>query len=180
MNGELPELWQRVRDGEVEAWEAVVDQFATLVYSVARRNGLNPADAEDCCQQTWMALYASRFRIRDGAKLPGWLAGTAYRRAMRILRKQASRKRTEEQIPDSEPPLLPDQQLVLIRRRRILQQAMGELDERCRALLTALFLVEDEISYRELSKNLKIPFNSLGPIRKRCLEKLRAILKKDE
>lgn len=177
MNGDLSELWGQVQQGEIDAWERLVERFVALVYSVARRNGLEASDAEDCCQQTWMALYVSRHRISDGEKLPGWLAATAYRRAMRILRKQASMRRSEERAPDAAPPLTPEDQLLILQRRLILKGALDELDERCRKLLTALFLTEDEISYRELSQRLKIPFNSLGPTRRRCLSKLKAILR---
>ena len=177
MPSDLNDIWTRVLNGDSGAWEELVDLFATLVYSTARRYGLDDHDAEDCAQQTWMALYASRHKLRDWEKLPGWLAGTAYRRAMRILRKQASNRRVEGKAPPTEMPLSPDEHLMLLQRRALLDRALAQLDERCRELLTALFFAPEEQSYRDIAQRFHIPINSIGPVRQRCLARLREILK---
>lgn len=176
MPSDLNDIWARVLNDDRKAWEELVDLYAVLVYSVARRYGLDDHDAEDCAQQTWMALYASRHRLRDGQKLPGWLSGTAYRRAMRILRKRASTRRVEGKTPPSDPPLPPDQHLILLQRRALLDRALARLEPRCRELLTALFFAPVEHSYRDIARRLNIPLNSIGPVRQRCLARLREVL----
>ncbi len=177
MPTELRDIWLRVLAGDHAAWEELVDLYATLVYSVARRYGLDDHDAEDCAQQTWVALYVSRHRIHDWQKLPGWLSGTAYRRAMRILRKQASTQRVESKAPHTPHPLPPDQQVILLQRRALLDKALAQMDAGCRDLLTALFFSPGEQSYGEIARRFNIPTNSIGPMRQRCLSKLRKILK---
>ena len=177
MSSELSDIWARVLGGDHAAWEELVDLYATLVYSVARRSGLDDHDAEDCAQQTWVALYISRHRIHDWQKLPGWLSGTAYRRAMRILRKRASTQRVESKAPPAPTPLSPDQQVILLQRRALLERALARLDVGCRDLLTALFFAPGEKSYGEIARSFNIPINSIGPMRQRCLARLRKILK---
>lgn len=71
---------------------------------------------------------------------------------------------------------LPDEELLRLERLDILQHAMEQLDERCRRLLIALFLSPDTMSYNEIAKSLKISPNAMGPLRSRCLKRLRKIL----
>ena len=107
---------------------------------------LDQVDAEDCTQQTWMALYSSRDRIKDADKLPNWLASTAYRRAMRIHRNRYTREKAAQNNPVSESPITPDEHLSLIERRKILAQALERLDEpiayNIREGITALFTTD--------------------------------------
>jgi DNA-directed RNA polymerase specialized sigma24 family protein len=56
-------------------------------------------------------------------------------------------------------------------------EAISGLKEKCRQLLTALYL-EGETSYQAISSRLKIPVGSIGPTRARCIESLRALLAK--
>ncbi|UCC43376.1 MAG: sigma-70 family RNA polymerase sigma factor [Candidatus Zixiibacteriota bacterium] len=156
-----------------------MSEYSTLVYSVARRH-LSDSDAEDCAQQTWLALYKSRHRIKDAARIPTWLASTSYRRAMRILRKKYSVRRAEQNVPDRAGPLTPDEHYTYLRRQATLKRAVESLDKRCRTLLTELFFSQEETRYKELAKKLRIPRNSLGPTRQRCLKKLKKILEEYE
>ncbi len=176
MSTPLSDIWQRVLDGDDQGWNELVAQYANLVYSVARRNGLDKLDAADCVQQTWMALYKSRRSIRDADNLPGWLTGTAYRRAMRIVNKRAASKRTEQKTPVPDPPLTPEEHLALLQRRVALRQAIARLDDDCATLLEAMFLGPEGRSYRDIARKLALSFNSLGPRRQRCLAKLKKIL----
>jgi RNA polymerase sigma factor (sigma-70 family) len=51
--------------------------------------------------------------------------------------------------------------------------AVGLMDERCRQLLSWLYLEADPLSYTEISERAGIPIGSIGPTRARCLEKLK-------
>jgi RNA polymerase sigma factor (sigma-70 family) len=124
-----------------------------------------------------MALYTSRHIIKDADKLPNWLASTAFRRAMRIHRNRYTREKIAENSIVGDSPVTPDEHLTLIERRKILEEALEKLDERCRILLHTLFFALEDESYDKLAKKLRIPLNSLGPTRKRCLGKLKILLK---
>jgi DNA-directed RNA polymerase specialized sigma24 family protein len=57
-----------------------------------------------------------------------------------------------------------------------LHHGLSLLDERCRELLTELYLRAEPADYAEVAKRLKMAVGSIGPTRARCLEKLRALL----
>lgn len=56
------------------------------------------------------------------------------------------------------------------------RDALALLDERCRALVTALFLEETAPSYHEIADRLSMRIGSIGPTRARCFKKLEALL----
>jgi RNA polymerase sigma factor (sigma-70 family) len=57
-------------------------------------------------------------------------------------------------------------------RRLLLRAALARLGEQCRELLT-LMAADPPLSYQEIAEILDRPIGSLGPTRKRCLERLR-------
>ncbi|MBV7337275.1 sigma-70 family RNA polymerase sigma factor, partial [Chloroflexi bacterium TSY] len=60
--------------------------------------------------------------------------------------------------------------------QRAIYEGFAKIDERCRLLLTLIFLDPEEPSYDEISARLMIPKGSIGPTRNRCLQKLRTAL----
>lgn len=169
-------IWQQVVEGDPKAWRLIVKQYAALVQTVAVRTGLSRDEAEDCAQQTWMALHRSRTIIEDPAKLPGWLVRVASRKASRMLRQKV---RESVVIAEAESPketTLPDEELLRLERYGQLITALAQLDDRCRKLLQAVFLSPEDMSYKDIAEELGIPVNSMGPTRKRCLNKLKKIL----
>ena len=76
----------RARNGEQQAWDALVERYAPLIWSICRRHRLEAADAQDAAQNVWLKLVDQLDKIRDPAALPGWLATTTRRECGRILR----------------------------------------------------------------------------------------------
>lgn len=172
------ELWNEILTDSPVAWRQLVDRYQALVYAVATRWGLSLADAADCFQQTWVALYENRRRIQDPTRLSAWLVTTAKREAIR-LRTRSQRDTGED--TESEPAdqsLLPDEELIKLEEQALLEIALAELDPRCRKLVELFFFAPEEQSYEEIAASLGIALNSLGPIRRRCLERTREILQK--
>src|SRR5262249_53284306 len=79
-------LVTRARAGDQRAWDALVDRYAALVWSICRRNQLSRADAEDVGQNVWLHLVEQLDNLRDPAALAGWLATTTQRECSRALR----------------------------------------------------------------------------------------------
>ena len=167
--------------GDASAWQQLVDGYSGLVYTVALRTGLSTPDAEDCAQQTWLALYRFRRKIRDPEALPAWLIKTTRRRAVHMYRKYASQAATAGLDSDSKVEIdsaaLPDEIMAELEGQAVLEAAVAQLDGRCKKLVTWLFLSPLQISYNNISLRLGVKPNSLGPLRSRCLKKLRKILK---
>ena len=178
MNSQIVKLWDKVRKDDQDAWVRLVNLYAGLVNTVARRVGLSTFDAEDCAQHTWMALYRNRRVIRDPLRLPAWLILTTKRYAIRMLNRQHRQSSLSQHLDPETVEAPPDKELLRLERQDILQHAIEQLDERCRRLLLALFLSSENLSYREIAQALKISPNAMGPLRSKCLKRLRRILDK--
>ena len=81
----VSELVARAKDGDKQAWDALVERYAPLIWSICRRHRLSRADADDVAQSVWVRLVDQLDRVRDPAALPGWLATTARRECLRVL-----------------------------------------------------------------------------------------------
>ena len=66
----------RAGNGDELAWDALVERYAPLIWSLCRRYGLGGADAG---QNVWLQLVNPLGKIGDPAALPGWLASTTRR-----------------------------------------------------------------------------------------------------
>ena len=87
------DLVTRARNGDKQAWEALVERYATLIWSICRRHRLGDGDAEDVGQSVWLQLVDQLNRIRDPAALPGWLATVTRRECLRVLARGAQSRR---------------------------------------------------------------------------------------
>ncbi|NMC42968.1 MAG: sigma-70 family RNA polymerase sigma factor [candidate division Zixibacteria bacterium] len=170
------ELWQDILAGDNAAWNDLVRRYQALVYAVVTRAGLSMADTADCFQQTWVLLFRHRHRLHDPSRLSAWLVTTAKREALR-LRRRADRESGDPVKLDSiAPDPLPDEALEQLERQAQLEIALKELDPRCRQVVEALFFAPEERSYEEIARDFGLSANSLGPVRRRCLERLKQIL----
>ena len=115
-------------------------------------------------------------KIRDPAALPGWLATTTRRECGRILRTarrpcDAGYALAAGTIPDDHAQAA-GQDLLAAERHAAPREAFGQLPPGCQQLL-ALLIEDPALSYAEISGRLGIPVGSIGPSRRRCLDKLR-------
>jgi RNA polymerase sigma factor (sigma-70 family) len=169
-------LVTRARNGDRQAWDALVERYAPLIWSICRRHRLGDAHAEDVGQSVWLKLAGQLGTLRDPAALPGWLATTTRLECGRILR-VARRPHNAGHAPDAET-ILDDQakqdgqELLVAERHAALREAYSHLPPCCQQLI-ALLIEDPPLSYAEISAKLGIPVGSIGPNRARCLDKLR-------
>ncbi len=180
MSNRIDKLWDKVRNGDQNAWARLVNRYAGLVNTVAKRVGLSTFDAEDCAQHTWLALYRNRRVIRDPLRLPAWLILTTKRYAIRMLNRQHRQDSLSQHFEPETAQAPPDEELLRLECQDILQHAIDQLDERCRKLLLALFLSSENLSYREIAQALRVSPNTMGPLRSKCLKRLKKMLDKVE
>jgi RNA polymerase sigma factor (sigma-70 family) len=164
-------LVNRARNGDRQAWDALVDRYAPLVWSICRRHRLEAADAQDTAQTVWLNLVDHLDRLCDPAALPGWLATTTRRECGRILRAArrpctAAYALATQTVPD-EHVRPAEQDLVAAERHAALREAFGQLPPGYQQLL-ALLTADPPVSYAEISARLGIPLGSIGPTRRRC------------
>jgi RNA polymerase sigma factor (sigma-70 family) len=179
---ELARLVRRSIAGDSTAWDALVERFAGLVYSVAKRAGLSNDDAEDVAQTTFITLYRRLGNIEQPDALAGWLSVTAAREALRTRRNSqkyvtlGEEDRTLDEVLAAEDAAADEIADLSISVEKV-TGALSQLRQKCRELLSALYL-EDQPSYQDISDRLGIPIGSIGPTRARCIESLRNLLKK--
>jgi RNA polymerase sigma factor (sigma-70 family) len=168
--------------GDQAAWDAIVARFNGLVWAIARSYRLDPADAGDAVQMTWLKLVENLDRIVDPDRLAGWLAVTARRECLQLIRR-ASREPgmlLSEPAPDQvdqAPPV--DDALLVGERDSALWRAVARLSDRCQRLLRVLMATPPP-AYTEVAAALGIPIGTIGPTRMRCLQHLRKVVAADE
>jgi len=162
--------------GDQSAWNAIVDRYAALVWSVCRGFRLSDGDAADVSQTVWLRTVEKLATIRVPAALPGWLVTTTRNECLRIV---SSSRRSAGPLDDvllnrSEDPngVEIDDELLAAERRAVVREAFAQLPEHCQRLL-ALLVSSEHKAYAEISRQLQIPVGSIGPTRSRCLDKLR-------
>jgi len=172
----LIDLVTRAKIGDQQAWDALVDRYAPLIWSICSRYRLNHADAEDVNQSVWLTLVSHLGSLRNPAALPGWLATTTQRECSRARRAERSRSPAmqvldAENIPDEQNPVA-EEEVLIAERNAALRDALSGLPP-CSQQLIALLIQDPPVPYTKISAMLGIPVGSIGPQRARCLEKLR-------
>ncbi|MDH4078066.1 MAG: sigma-70 family RNA polymerase sigma factor [Acidimicrobiia bacterium] len=174
MKPDLPRLVAAAQQGDAEAWNALVEQFAGLVWHVIRGFRLPNAAAEDVYQTTWLRLAEHLDRIRQPESLGGWLARTARNECLRAV-KLGGREHLRDDldidlVDRSAAPV--DKGVETEAANEILWRAFATLSQACQQLLR-LLIAEPPLPYDRISELLGMSIGSIGPTRARCLAKLR-------
>lgn len=166
-------LVRRAAAGDQRAWNELTDEFAGLVWGIARAFRLSDADAADVSQTTWLRLVENLDRLQDPSRVGAWLATTARRQCIQHLHDSARVIPRGDDMPEpvSGAPE-PGAALLTDERDRALWAALERLPDRDRRLLRML-TADPAPSYTEISAALDMPIGSIGPTRARALERLR-------
>ncbi|MEU2746126.1 sigma-70 family RNA polymerase sigma factor [Streptomyces collinus] len=177
-------LVQAAVDGDAAAWKALVEGLSPLVWSVVRAHRLSDADAHEVYQTAWFRFAQHLGRIREPGKAGAWLASTARHECLKVIRNSQRLTLTDDprlldRVSEDGTPeqsLLDSEEAAAQSERvRRLWQEFEELGERCRQLLRVLMATPPP-SYQDVSAALGIAVGSIGPLRQRCLRRLRARL----
>ena len=171
------DLVGRAKQGDKQAWDALVERYSPLIWSICRRYRLSDADAEDVGQSVWLHLVSHLGTVRDPAALPGWLTTTTRRECCRVLHVArgpcaVAQLLDAEDIPDGQTRTA-EQELLAAERHAALREAFTWLPSSCQQLI-AMLIEDPPVQYAEISARLGIPVGSIGPTRSRCLDKLRS------
>ena len=170
------DLVRAASSGDSGAWQALVDRFGGLVWSIARANGLDRVDAADVVQTVWLRRVDNLHRLREPDRVGGWLASTARHESIRV---SGQRQRS---VPTDDPAVLdrrsgsdddPAREMLCRERDDALRVLVTDLPDRWRDLLE-LLMAEPTMSYADVANDLGLPLGSIGPTRQRCLRTLRA------
>lgn len=174
----VAELLTAAERGSQSAWDALVDRYGRLVWSVIRGFRFDAATAADVSQTVWLRLVEHCGRIRDPERLPSWLATTARNEAIRASRRLSKVVPTEfsMEVADAAAPSV-DERLLDQEQLGEVLAAFDDMSPNCQELLRIL-CADPPLDYESVSDLLGMPIGSIGPTRSRCLDRLRRLMER--
>ncbi len=148
-----------------------------MVWAIARAHRLSPADAADVSQTTWLRLVENLGRINQPDRVGAWLATTARRESLRVIRlagRQVPGGEDLDLVADPAPIESQDYGIMANERSEVIAALVRQLPVRSQLLLR-LLSADVPFSYRDISEALDMPVGSIGPTRARALEQLRRL-----
>jgi len=177
--GDVTRLVRAAAAGDEPAWNRLVETYAGLVWAVARSHRLSDADAAEVSQATWLRLLEHVYDLHDPERVGAWLATTARRECLRVVRAGNRQLPYGDDLPEPvDRDSCVEDALLTGDRDAALWAAFGRLRSSDRALLR-LLTADPQPSYEGISAALDMPVGSIGPTRARALERLRAELSRD-
>lgn len=163
---ELEETVERCREGDEDAWSALVNTTLRPIYRLCASYAPTAAEAEELTQEVYFKLWENLHRYNAGSNFMAW----AWRVAKNLIIDSYRRGRREREAAWLDPEILdrlpgadnPHEQTERRQRLRLISSAMRQIDEE----LASLILMRDfaGMSYREISEALDMP---LGTVKSR-------------
>jgi RNA polymerase sigma factor (sigma-70 family) len=170
------DLVARAGNSEKQAWDALVERYSPLIWSICRRHRLGDADARAVAQGIWWQLAYQLDEVHDPGALAGWLAAATWRECGNVRSAAGKLQVAGESSGTGRQPgrqaRTAEQERLMAERHAALREAFSRLSPCCQRLLT-LLIDESPIPDAEISARLGIPVGGIGPTRSRCLDKLR-------
>ena len=134
------ELVARVRAGETEAFNELVNRHARKVFRLARHITKNDADTEDVLQDAFLKAYSRLDQFEGNAQFYTWLVRIAVNESLMRLRKRKSSKTVslDEELETDDSPIKrevasdgedPEESLSRRETRQALEAAIDSLAE---------------------------------------------------
>ena len=179
------DLWKACAAGDGTAWERLVDRFQRLIYSIPRRAGLSEEQCADVFQEVFLLLFQKLDEIEQPDRIRSWIVTTAKYKTWATVRasKGSYLPATDEQmeaemerLADRSP--LADEILIEMEQQHLVRTGLRLLEERCRTILSMIYLSEPAASYADVASAIGVGETSISPLRARCLKKLEKVLSK--
>ena len=172
----VTDLVTRATGGDSQAWDALVERYIPLVWSICRGYRMDHTDAREVSQTVWRQLAGQLGTLRTPAALAGWLATTTHRECDRI-RRAAPQQPGPGQAP--QPTSQPGGQARTVERELLaaelnaaLREAFAQLPPRCQRLI-GMLIQDPPAPDAEISATLGIPARGIRHNCHRCLQRLR-------
>ncbi len=167
------ELVVRAKAGDRSAHEAIVNQFAPMVFRLISRFFRTREDVEDLAQDVFLKVFARIDQVRPDENFPGWLARVAVNTCYDELRKTRRRKVALETYG----PELAAEQTVAPTEPESIGRARLALERLDAKLRIPLVLKEvDEMSIEEIARTMGLTQTNVKVRLFRARKKLAALL----
>jgi RNA polymerase sigma-70 factor (ECF subfamily) len=177
------ELVEKVLKCDDTALKELVDRHLQAIYTFCLRYTGSPEDAQDAAQETFVKAWKKLKSFDTKKPFRTWLFAIAKNSATDLMRKRKtvsfSKFDTGEDsnvlvdtLADPEP--LPDEVFERASLASDARGALAQLPARDRAILSLRY--EEEESFENISRILKIPANTVRSLHRRALIALRKLL----
>jgi RNA polymerase sigma factor (sigma-70 family) len=171
---QVTDLVTRAMGGDGRAWDALVERYIPLVWSICRRHRLGQAEARAVSQAVWRQLAGQLGTLRDPTTLGGWLAATTHRECARIRR--AAHPQPGPVPPPAAQPggqgQAAGRELAAAELHAALREAFAHLPPHCQRLI-GMLIQDPPAPEAEISATLGIPARSIRQNCHGCLQRLR-------
>jgi RNA polymerase sigma-70 factor (ECF subfamily) len=170
-------LVERVRAGDLGAFEELYRSYSPRLYSLVLRMLGHPADAEDLLQEIFLAAHRKLESYRGDAALGTWLYRLATNQCLDYLRSRAARTRQVTGTLDDEIGLAESGSHAIVERtvaKLDLERALAQLPDGARAA----FVLHDVegLEHREVAEALGVAEGTSKSQVHKARLKLRALL----
>ena len=172
-------LVQGCIQGDPKAWEALIDKYKRLIFSIPIKYGASSADAADVFQSVCIEVINCLPQLKNIQSLRSWLITVTIRQSYRWKKKQSSHVELDAMEPDIAEGLAftpPAETLFQLEEEQIVRDVVARLEPRHKELVQLLFFEQPPLPYAEVARRMGLATGSIGFIRGRCLEKLRKAL----
>lgn len=171
-------LVQACINGDEKAWNALIDKYKRLIYSVPVKYNMEPHDAADIFQNVCVELFTSLPKLRKIKSLPSWLITVATHKCFHMNKRTRHEVELDGMEEDATNAFatMPAETLQEIQQEQMVRDAIQKLSPRCAEMVRMLFLQDPPVPYNELARSLGLATGSIGFIRGRCLARLQKIL----
>jgi RNA polymerase sigma factor (sigma-70 family) len=160
------------RDG---ALDELIRLCGPYVETKARKYAWSNTDPDDIVQEVWIQLIEHVDRIREPLALLGWLNVVTRRLAGHLGQRGGRQIPTDFDDAVASASCTEDQAIANHERRQVtaaIREAVGNLDDGDRSLLQLLHPKSGTPCYADISRRVHRPVGSLGPTRRRILDRL--------
>jgi RNA polymerase sigma-70 factor (ECF subfamily) len=176
-------LLERCRQGDVAAFEPLVEKYRERVWRLAFHYLRDSEEARDVAQEAFIRAWQALPSFRGQSAFYTWLFRITMNVAMDRARQRASRGRAlgTERVPEEDWERVmvdqapgPEQTAARAEQRARIHQALATLPERHRTIIMLSDL--EGLSYREIAEVLDIPIGTVMSRLHHARKRLRAVL----
>ena len=100
-----PSVVARARDGDRDAFRALVDRHSRYIYSLAHRMTGNAQDAEDVVQEAWLKAHKQLSRFEARADFRTWMHRITVNCSIDLIRARRHREDAHDPLDLEQGPL---------------------------------------------------------------------------
>jgi RNA polymerase sigma-70 factor (ECF subfamily) len=187
------QLLARCRQGDPDAWDELFDRHyaaaGRFVFQLA--SDFTREDVEEICQEVFLSVIRNLNSFQGGSQFQTWLFRIAANKARDYRERQHAAKRGGGQTPLSlhaedpetgltiDPPSpapAPDADLMNLEKIELVREALDQIGGPCREILELRYF--GDLSYEELSRELKLNPKTVSSRLSKCLDRLEQIARK--